>query len=325
MPNDYLEFEKPVAELERRIEELHHYVEAGHGDLQPELEALRQKCRKMLEEIFGRLTPWQKVQLSRHPQRPSPMDYISHLFTDFLEFHGDRLFADDPAIVAGAAAFQGRTVFLVGHRKGRSTREKLACNFGMPHPEGYRKALRVTRLAEKFRCPVITFIDTPGAFPGMGAEERGQAEAIARNLMEMARLRVPIVSVVTGEGGSGGALAIGVADRLLMLEHAVYSVISPEGCAAILWKGGPENNAPAQAAEAMKMTAQDLLRFGIADEIVPEPLGGAHRDPAAAAERLGAVLARHLRELETLPVEDLLARRYEKYRRMGVFRSGATD
>jgi len=311
---DYLEFEKPIKDLEERIEKL-----TGSGgaraSVQEELRKLKAKLAQAELDLYGNLTPWQRTQLARHAQRPSVLDYISVFCTDFLELHGDRGFGDDRAIVGGFARFNGRSVMIIGHQKGKTFKERVQRNFGMPNPEGYRKALRLMRLAEKFNRPILTFIDTPGAYPGIGAEERGQSEAIARNLFVMARLTVPIVSIVTGEGGSGGALALGVADRVLMLEHSVYSVISPEGCAAILWNDPTKAE---DAAVALKMTASDLLELGIVDEIISEPLGGAHRDPQATSERVAKSIANHLNELQQMPVEDLLARRAEKYRRMGV-------
>lgn len=310
---DYLEFEKPIREIEERIEKL---ASAGtaRASVQEEIRKLRAKLAQAEAELYGNLTAWQRTLLARHAQRPSVFDYVGAFCRDFVELHGDRAFGDDRAIVGGFARFNGRSIMVIGHQKGRTLKERMQRNFGMPNPEGYRKALRLMRLAEKFRRPILTFIDTPGAFPGIGAEERGQAEAIARNLLVMSRLTVPIVSVVIGEGGSGGALALGVADRVLMLEHAVYSVISPEGCAAILW------NDPAKAADAagaLKMTANDLLELGVIDEVIPEPMGGAHRNPQAVAERMAKALSAHLSQLEELPVEELLARRDQKYRKMG--------
>ena len=272
------------------------------------------KLAQLEHELYGKLTPWQRTQLARHPQRPSTLDYIGEMFRDFLEFHGDRSFGDDRAIVGGFARFNDRSVMVIGHQKGKTLKERMQRNFGMPNPEGYRKALRLMKMAEKFGRPIVTFIDTPGAYPGIGAEERGQAEAIARNLYAMARLTVPIISVVIGEGGSGGALALGVSDRILMLEHGVYSVISPEGCAAILWDD------PAKvpdAAAALKMTAQDLVDLQIVDEVIPEPLGGAHREPRAVTERVAKALTNQLFQLTDLSVDELLAQRDHKYRRIG--------
>src|SRR5947207_3881039 len=282
MPTYSLDFERPLLEIERQIEELKK-LGGDHGD---ELAALERQLGSLRAEVYKTLSPMQRVQVARHPSRAYPLDYLRTVFTDFVELHGDRLFRDDPAIVAGWARLDGQTVMVIGHQKGRDTKENLRRNFGMAHPEGYRKALRLMILAEKFHAPVITLVDTPGAYPGIGAEERGQAEAIARNLLVMAGLKVPIVSVVIGEGGSGGALALAVADRVLMLEHAIYSVISPEGCAAILWNNPAK--AP-EAAAALKMTAHDLLNLGVIDEVIPEPVGGAHRDPHGMAERASKV------------------------------------
>ncbi|HKI94047.1 MAG TPA: acetyl-CoA carboxylase carboxyltransferase subunit alpha [Gemmatimonadales bacterium] len=314
-----LEFEKPILELERQIAHLKRLAVERHLDVAQEVEPLERKLTELRTEIYSGLTPMQRVQVARHPRRPYTLDYIEALFTDFVELKGDRLFRDDPAIVGGWARLHGRPLLVLGHQKGRDTKENLQRNFGMPHPEGYRKALRMMRMAERFRVPVVTLIDTPGAYPGLGAEERGQAEAIARNLEEMAALKTVLIAVVIGEGGSGGALALGLADRVLMLENSVYSVISPEGCAAILWKDASQKE---RAAEALRLTAEDLLDLGVIDEIVPEPAGGAHADPAEAQRRLGRVLETHLRELETVPPEDLLARRAEKYLAMGRFAEG---
>lgn len=311
----YLDFERPIAELEDKIRELTE-LSGDEVDLKAEIGRLEKKAEKMREDIFANLTRWQTVQVARHINRPFTMDYVRHIFTDFVELHGDRKFADDPAIVAGLARLDGEPVMVIGHQKGRDTKEKVYRNFGMPNPEGYRKALRLMEMAERFNLPIITFVDTPGAFPGIGAEERGQAEAIARNLMEMSAIRVPIVVIVTGEGGSGGALAIAVGDRILMLQHSIYSVISPEGCAAILWADGSKGEI---AAEALKPTARDLKGLNVIDEIVPEPPGGAHRDHEAAAGRVHEAIARNLRELREVPVEKLLAGRYEKFRGMGRF------
>jgi acetyl-CoA carboxylase carboxyl transferase subunit alpha len=310
-------FEEPLVELRRRIEELEAHP-AGAGR-ERELDRLRSALRKATAEVFGGLTRWQKALVARHPERPYTLDYVAHLLDDWVELHGDRAFGDDPAIVAGLATFRGRSLALVGHQKGRSTRERIYRNFGQPRPEGYRKALRVMKLAERFGLPVVSLIDTPGAYPGIDAEERGQAEAIAHNLIEMAALRTPVVAVVTGEGGSGGALAVGVGDRVYMLEYAIYSVISPEGCAAILWK---DQEAKAEAAEAMRITAPDLAGLGVIDGIVPEPPGGAHTDVGEACRRVGATLEAALRELAKKPLDELLAERYQKFRRMGVFEQG---
>ena len=310
---DYLEFEKPLREVEEKIEKLA-ASGSGKSGVQDEIRKLRTKLAQLEHELYSKLSPWQRTQLARHPQRPSTLDYIGEMFRDFLEFHGDRSFGDDRAIVGGFASFNGRSVMVIGHQKGKSLKERMQRNFGMPNPEGYRKALRLMKMAEKFGRPIITFIDTPGAYPGIGAEERGQAEAIARNLYAMSRLTVPIVSIVIGEGGSGGALALGVSDRILMLEHGVYSVISPEGCAAILWDD------PAKvpdAAAALKMTAQDLVDLEIVDEVIPEPLGGAHREPRAVTDRVAKALTNQLYQLTDLSVADLLDQRDRKYRRIG--------
>lgn len=310
---DYLEFEKPIREIEEKIEKLA-AANSGKTSTQEEIRKLRGKLAQVENQLYGTLTPWQRTQLARHPQRPSTLDYISELSRGFLEFHGDRSFGDDRAIVGGFAKFNDRTVMIIGHQKGKTLKERMQRNFGMPNPEGYRKALRLMRLAEKFGHPILTFIDTPGAYPGIGAEERGQAEAIARNLLVMSRLKVPILSVVIGEGGSGGALALGVSDRVFMLEHSIYSVISPEGCAAILW----DNPAKVpDAALALKMTAQDLMGLGVIDEIVPEPLGGAHREPKAVCDRVAKVFTNHLFQLIDLPHNELLNQRDRKFRKIG--------
>jgi acetyl-CoA carboxylase carboxyl transferase subunit alpha len=311
---EYLDFEKPIAELEDKLEKL---AASSHarGGRQEDLNKLRARLHQLQAEIYAGLSAWQRTQVARHLQRPSTLDYIGRLCDSFIELHGDRAFADDHAIVAGLARFNGRPIVVIGHQKGKTLKERMYRNFGMPNPEGYRKALRLMRLAEKFGRPVLTFIDTPGAYPGIGAEERGQAEAIGRNLLVMASLQVPIVTVVIGEGGSGGALAIGVADRLLMLQHAVYSVISPEGCAAILWN---DQSKATDAAEALNMTADDLQKLGITDQVIPEPLGGAHRDPMLSCDTVKKAIEAHLSELLELSTEDLLKRRYDKYRRIGV-------
>ena len=311
---EYLDFEKPIAELEEKLEKLAAAAN-GRGGRQEDLHKLRARLHQLQAEIYAGLSPWQRTQVARHLQRPSTLDYIGRLCDSFVELHGDRAFADDHAIVGGFGRFNGRPVVVIGHQKGKTLKERMFRNFGMPNPEGYRKALRLMRLAEKFGKPLLTFIDTPGAYPGIGAEERGQAEAIGRNLLVMGSLRVPIITVVIGEGGSGGALAIGVADRLLMLQHAVYSVISPEGCAAILWN---DQTKAADAAEALKMTADDLQKFGIADQVIPEPLGGAHRDPALTCDTVKKAIEAHLSELLDLSTEELLKHRSDKYRRMGV-------
>ncbi|MEF8792182.1 acetyl-CoA carboxylase carboxyltransferase subunit alpha [Thiohalorhabdus sp.] len=317
MKNRFLDFEQPIAELEAKIEELR-YVTDDEADLNiaEEIERLERKNRRQTEKIYGNLTPWQVSQVARHPTRPYTLDYLGRIFTGFQELHGDRLFADDPALVGGTARLEGRPVMIIGHQKGRDTKEKLRRNFGMPRPEGYRKALRLMRLAEKFRLPVLTFIDTPGAYPGVGAEERGQSEAIARNLREMARLRTPVMATVIGEGGSGGALGIGVGDRLLMLQYATYSVISPEGCASILYK---DSGRAEEAAEAMGITAERIRKFGLIDEVVGEPLGGAHRDPDAMADVLRPILVGHIDHLQAQPMDQLLEERYQRLMSLGSF------
>ncbi len=307
-------FEAPLIDLRRRIEELEGYP-AGSGHEQ-ELEQLRRALEKTSHEIFGRLTPWQKALVARHFDRPYTLDYVEHLVDDWAELRGDRAFADDPSIVTGMGTFRGRSVVVVGHQKGRGTKERIRRNFGQPKPEGYRKALRVMQLAQRFDLPVVTLIDTPGAYPGIGAEERGQAEAIARNLIEMADLRIPVVVVVTGEGGSGGALALGVGNRVFMLEYSIYSVISPEGCAAILWK---DQGKKAEAAAALRLTAPDLQKLGVVDGVIPEPVGGAHTDPEATCQRVGDVIERALDELADKSPEELITDRYEKFRALGAF------
>ncbi len=316
IPSQFLEFERPIVELERKIEELRGLSGGERIDFADEIRRLEEKAQRLRQEIFANLTRWQRTQLSRHPGRPYTLDYLATAFEGFVELHGDRAFRDDPAIVGGLAVLEGRRVVVVGHQKGRNTKEKVRRNFGMPNPEGYRKALRLMQLAEKFGLPFITLIDTPGAFPGIEAEARGQAEAIARNLKALAALATPIVCVVIGEGGSGGALALGVGDRVLMLENAIYSVISPEGCAAILWKDGSKADL---AAEALKLTAQDAAEFGVIDGIIGEPLGGAHRDPAVMATRLRQALVKALADLDGVPREALVEARYQKFRKMGCF------
>ena len=317
MPPTYtLEFEKPLLELEKQIEELKRLGEERQLDVNGELQGLQSKLEGLRAEIYQNLTPMQRVMVARHPRRPYTLDYLSTIFTDFIELHGDRLFRDDPAIVGGWARLAGISVMVIGHQKGRDTKENLKRNFGMPHPEGYRKALRLMEMAAKFGAPVLTLIDTPGAYPGLGAEERGQSEALARNILEMAGLETPIVTCVIGEGGSGGALALGVADRVLMLENSVYSVISPEGCAAILWKDSTQRE---RAAESLKLTAEDLLRLKLIDEVVTEPVGGAHVDPDVTGEALRGALIRHVTELRKIRPEKLVKRRAEKYAAMGVF------
>jgi len=314
MNGDPMAFEEPILQIRRQIEE----VSAADGD-PVRLAELQEKLTKVADDIYANLTPWQKTLVARHPQRPYTLDFIAALFDEWIEIHGDRNFADDAAIVAGFARFRGQACAIVGHQKGRNTKEKIVRNFGQPRPEGFRKALRVMKLAEKFKVPIFSFVDTQGAYPGVGAEERGQAEAIAVNLREMASLQVPIVVSVIGEGGSGGALGLGVGDRVFMLEHAVYSVISPEGCAAILWKNPA---AAADAAAAMRITAKDLKKFAIIDDIVPEPPGGAHADPAKAAELLAPYLEKSLKELMKLKPSALPEERYKKFRKMGMFEKG---
>ena len=309
-----LEFEHPIMELDKRIDSLREIEESTGADLSASIAQLRAQSDKLRSRIFSALSPWQQAQLSRHPARPFTLDYIDGLMTDWVELHGDRAGHDDQAIIGGLARFRGQPVVIVGHQKGRNTRENLRRNFGMPRPEGYRKALRLMQLAHRFRRPILAFIDTPGAYPGIDAEERGQAEAIARNILEMARFEVPIVCCVIGEGGSGGALAVGVGNRVIMLDNSIYSVISPEGCAAILWRDRAEGP---RAAAALRITAADCARIGVVDEVVPEPPGGAHRDPAAAIAAVGDVLHRHLSELSALDGPQVRAHRYERFRRLG--------
>ncbi|HEX3926911.1 MAG TPA: acetyl-CoA carboxylase carboxyltransferase subunit alpha [Gemmatimonadales bacterium] len=311
-----LDFEKPLGELERQIEELKRIGEERGIDVAGEVATLESKLATMRVEIYRGLTPMQRVLVARHPRRPYTLDYLSSIFTDFIELHGDRLFRDDPAIVGGWARLDRQSVMVIGHQKGRDTKENLKRNFGMAHPEGYRKALRLMQMAARFQAPIITLIDTPGAWAGLGAEERGQSEALARNILEMSALPTPIITAVIGEGGSGGALALGVADRIVMFENSTYSVISPEGCAAILWKDATQRE---RAAEALKVTAEDLLRLGLVDEIVPEPIGGAHFNPEGAGEALRASLIRHLAELRKVRPEKLVKRRYDKYAAMGAY------
>lgn len=318
-----LEFEKPLVELEYQLEALRDELAAGDQSRRNEYASLEAKVTKLRKEIYGKLTPYQRVQLSRHFDRPFTLDYVKYMFTDFMELHGDRLFRDDPAIVGGTARLGEVPVMIVGHQRGRTTAERLKRNFGMPNPEGYRKALRLFHMAEKFGLPLITLIDTQGAYPGLEAEERGQAEAIARNLAELSELTVPVISVVIGEGGSGGALALGVSDKILMLENACYSVITPEGCASILFhsaaKAEVSPEQAAQAAESLKLTAQDLKNLHLIDEIVPEPVGGAHGNHKEAAELLRAALVRNLEPLSKMAVKDLVAQRYEKFRKISGF------
>jgi acetyl-CoA carboxylase carboxyl transferase subunit alpha len=316
----WLDFEKPVVELEEKIQELKAQVGDKGLPARGEIADLEKKAADLRREVYANLTPYQRVQLARHPRRPYALDYIERCFTAWSELHGDRHFGDDPAMVAGLALLGERPVMVIGQQKGRDTKENLMRRFGMPNPEGYRKALRLMKLAERFGVPVVTLVDTPGAYPGLGAEERGQAEAIAVNLREMARLEIPLVTVVIGEGGSGGALAIAVSDVVLVFENSIYSVISPEGCASILWRDGKK--APLAAA-ALGLTAPDLLRLGVVDGVLPEPLGGAHRDPAQAATTLRAAIIGHLDRLSGVPTDERLEQRLQKYRRMGVFHGGA--
>ncbi|MBI5559988.1 MAG: acetyl-CoA carboxylase carboxyltransferase subunit alpha [Deltaproteobacteria bacterium] len=311
------DFEKPIEDIERRIEELRHYSSTGSPVRREDIEKLERKAKKLISDIYSSLTPWQITLVARHPQRPYTLDYISHVFDDFIELHGDRVFRDDPAIVGGLAKLDGRPVVIIGQQKGRNTKERCLRNYGMPHPEGYRKALRLMELAGRFKRPLITLIDTPGAAPDIEAEERGQSEAIARNLLFMSQLKAPIVSAVIGEGGSGGALALGLGDRVMMFEYSTYSVISPEGCAAILWKDGTKADV---AAKTLKMTAPDLLRLRVIDKIIKEPLGGAHRDPHAAARNLKAAINEALSEISDVPADMLVQARYSRYRKFGVFK-----
>ena len=317
MATPVLDFERPLVELEQRIDDLKKVADDGALDVQQEIAPLERKLTDLRVDIYRNLTPIQRVQVARHPRRPFTLDYVRAVFADWVELHGDRAFRDDAAVVGGFARLDGESVMVIGHQRGHDTRENLRRNFGMPHPEGYRKALRLMKMAEKFEVPVLTFIDTPGAWPGLGAEERGQSEAIARNLVEMAGHKVPVVATVIGEGGSGGALALGVADRVLMLENAVYSVISVEGCAAILWKDGKSPETRERAADALKITAPDLYELRVIDEIVPEPPGGAHADAEATAAKLKEALVRHLDELRKLKPDKLVRRRREKFLRMG--------
>ena len=311
-----LEFEKPILELQKKISELKKFTSEKSIDLSGEIKKLEEKLGHLRRDIYGRLTPWQRVQISRHPNRPYTLDYISLILKDFVEIHGDRSFRDDKAIICGLAKLDGQKIVVIGQQKGRDTKENLSRTFGCAHPEGYRKALRVMELAQKFYLPILIFIDTPGAYPGIGAEERGQAQAIAWNLKMMVGIKAPIVAVVIGEGGSGGALGIGIADRVCVLENAYYSVISPEGCAAILWKNSAK--AP-EASEALKLTAEDLLRFGVIDEIIKEPLGGAHTDPEEAAKNIKVTAKKFFIELMKISKDRLVDLRYEKFRNMGKF------
>lgn len=321
MKTSFLDFEQPIAELEAQIEELRTVNDDPALDISDEIGQLNKKSLSLTKSIYAKLGAWQISQVARHPQRPYTLDYLQGLFTDVQELHGDRAYADDPAIVGALARFNGEPVMVIGHQKGRDTKEKIYRNFGMPRPEGYRKALRLYRLAEKFGIPIITLIDTPGAYPGIGAEERGQSEAIARNLFVMAELRVPIVAIIIGEGGSGGALALGVADQMLMLQYATYSVISPEGCASILWKSAEK--AP-EAAETLAITANRLKALGLVDKIVSEPMGGAHRDPVTMMQTLSKTIADTLRQFDGMPVDEMLKKRYERLMSYGKFKESAS-
>ena len=316
MNGTYLDFERPIQKIVQRIDELRRVATSEDLELNDEIEKLEKKLVRLREDIYRKITPYQRVQLARHPNRPYSLDYINTVFEDFLELHGDRQFRDDPSIVAGWARFEGKAVMVIGQQKGRDTKEKIYRNFGMAHPEGYRKALRLMKMAEKFSRPIITLIDTPGAYPGIGAEERGQAEAIARNLFKMCMLKVPIIVFIIGEGGSGGALGIGIGDRLYVLEYAYYSVISPEGCAAILWK---ERSKAPEAATSLKLTAKDLCDLEVVDDIIKEPLGGAHRAPLQMAQEIKSVIKKDLEELSGIDKKKLTEKRYEKFRKMGVF------
>ena len=322
MKTTFLDFEQPIAELESRIEELRFVQDDSAVDISEEIQRLQKKSQALTKEIYAKLTPWQVAQVARHPQRPYTLDYVNALFTGFEELHGDRMFAEDASIVGGLARFDGVPCMVIGHQKGRDTKEKIARNFGMPKPEGYRKALRLMKLAEKFGLPVFTFVDTPGAYPGIDAEERGQSEAIGRNLFEMARLRVPVIATVIGEGGSGGALAIAVGDIVMMLQYATYSVISPEGCASILWRSA--EMAP-DAAEALGITASRLKALGLIDKIVPEPLGGAHRDPQATAQSLRKALAEALGQLQEKKPKELVEQRLERLMSYGKFKEAGAE
>jgi acetyl-CoA carboxylase carboxyl transferase subunit alpha len=313
----FLDFEQPIAELEAKIDELRFVGDDAEINISEEVSRLKAKCETLTKGIFSKLSPWQIAQVARHPMRPYTTDYLKLIAPDFQELHGDRMFADDSAIIGGIGRLDGRAVMFIGHQKGRDTKERVRRNYGMPKPEGYRKAQRLMKMAEKFSMPVVTFIDTPGAYPGMGAEERGQSEAIAYSLFLMAKLRTPIISIVIGEGGSGGALAIGVGDRLLMLQYSVYSVISPEGCASILWKS---NEKAEDAAEAMRITADSLNEFGLIDEILPEPLGAAHRDPEATAEVIRNAILKHLDDIDQLDMDQLMDQRQQRLASFGQYK-----
>jgi len=316
MQLNFLDYEQPIAELEAKIDELRHMSNDSELNITEEIQKLQEKSKELTHSIFSSLTPWQTTQMARHPQRPYTLDYIHRIITDFEELHGDRAYGDDAALVTGLGRLNGRPVMVIGHQKGRDTKEKVARNFGMPRPEGYRKALRVMKMAERFGLPVITFIDTPGAYPGIGAEERGQSEAIARNLFEMSQLKTPIISTVIGEGGSGGALAVGVADHLMMLEYSIYSVISPEGCASILWKSAEK--AP-EAATTLGVTSERLLGLGLVDEVIGEPLGGAHRDMDAMAQKVRDAIEEKLNKLDNLPLDTLVEQRQARLLSYGEF------
>jgi acetyl-CoA carboxylase carboxyl transferase subunit alpha len=316
MQLNFLDYEQPIAELEAKIDELRYMSNDSDLNITEEIQKLKEKSESLTRSIFSGLTPWQVTQMARHPQRPYTFDYIKYLITDFEELHGDRAYADDQALITGMGRFNGQPVIVIGHQKGRDTKEKVARNFGMPRPEGYRKALRVMKLAERFGMPVLTFIDTPGAYPGIGAEERGQSEAIARNLFEMAKLKTPIISTVIGEGGSGGALAIGVADHLIMLQYSIYSVISPEGCASILWKSAEKAS---DAAATLGVTSDRLKSLGLIDEIVKEPLGGAHRDPEALMANMKTAINTKIKQLQAMPVDELVKRRQKRLLDYGAF------
>lgn len=311
-----LDFERPIVELEKKIEELKMLADSEHLEVKDEIQRLEKKANHLRKNIYSRLNRWQRVRLARHPDRPYLLDYIKYFITDFIELHGDRLFADDPSIVAGIGKFRDRSIVIIGHQKGRTTKEKIRRNFGMPHPEGYRKALRIMKMGAKFGIPIVTFVDTSGAYPGIGAEERGQAEAIARNIKEIATLPVPILTIITGEGGSGGALAIAIADRILIMENAIYSVISPEGCASILWRDASKSS---KAADALKLTANDLLDLKVIDGIISEPLGGAHRNKEGAAALIAEEIDRFLKETEDFDANELVRERLNKFYKMGIF------
>lgn len=315
---DYLDFEQPIAELQGKIEELRYVADGSEVNLTEEIARLEDKRKHLTEQIFSKMSTWQVAQMARHPLRPYTQDYIDYLFTDYVELHGDRAYGDDPAIIGGTARLDGQPVMVIGHQKGRDTKEKIRRNFGMPRPEGYRKALRLMKTAERFKLPILSFIDTPGAYPGIGAEERNQSEAIARNLFEMARLRVPIICTVIGEGGSGGALGIGVGDELMMLQYSIYSVISPEGCASILWKSAEKAK---EAAEAMRVSSAELKQLNLIDEVIEEPLGGAHRDPELLMGHLKDRIQAHLSRLQTLEVDELLESRYSRWMAFGDYKS----